>query len=175
MIERRKPSAQAGNNEGAWDDLVVETRMLRRKLNFWQRTVWLLLGAVVILGTVVWQRGELRRRECFQSLEYFAKLAHDNQLGRQDPAILEQQWQALEPGMAKLSPIHYDLIVQNWLATPKADEKLPLAVCRESHFLMLSRGRHVLFRDVMGEHIEWDPEDAAADIVAKALKDNRTK
>jgi hypothetical protein len=174
-MDERRPAPPRNGNDGAWDDLVVETQMLRRKLNFWQRTVWLLVGAVVILGTVVWQRGELRRRECLQALQYYAEQARRDRLGRQDPAILEQQWQSLNPGPAKLSPIHYDLIVQNWLATPKADEKLPLAVCRESHFLMLSRGRHVLFRDPKGEPVEWMSEDAAMDIVAQALKDNRTK
>jgi hypothetical protein len=40
---------------------------------------------------------------------------------------------------------------------------------------MLSRGRHVLFRDPKGEPVEWMSEDAAMDIVAQALKDNRTK
>jgi hypothetical protein len=152
------------------EDLLAETRSLRRRLEFWQRMVWLLAGAVVIIGTVVWQRGELRRRECYQSLEYYAEQAVQRRLSDQHLSILEQQWQALDKGPAKVTAIHYDLIAANWLVTPKPDEELPLAVCRESHFLAMSRGRHVLYRSARGFRIEWMSAEAADPFVAEAAR-----
>jgi len=171
-IDPSRPRPAVDANSGELDDLLNETRTLQRRVNFWQRTAWLLLGGVVIVGTIIWQRGELRRRECYQSLDYYAGLARRAQLGRQHPEILEQQWQSFDKGMVKLTAIHYDLIVQNWLATPKPGERLPLAVCRESHFLTLSLGRYVLFHGEDGDRIEWRSEEKAQELVGEAAKDN---
>jgi hypothetical protein len=155
------------------DELRSETQSLRRRLNFWQRAAWLLVGCGVIVGTIIWQRGELRRRECANSLEYHASRAERIQLGSQSPDILEHQWQFMEQGLARAAPMHYDLIVHNWRTTPSGSESLPLAVCRESHFLALSRGRNVLRR--VGDRFEivWMSEEAVGPIVADAAKDNR--
>ncbi len=154
------------------DDLLNETRMLRRRVNFWQRTAWLLLGAAVIVGSVIWQRGELRRRECAKSLSDLATVAFQNKLDHQDRNILEQQWRSIEQSGARLAPVHYDLIVENWMMQPRAGESLPLAVCRETHFLALSRGRNVLLRDDKGLRVEWRSEEAVATLVELAARDN---
>ena len=157
------------------DDLLNETRVLQRRVNFWQRTVWLLLGTVVVFGTVIWQRGELRRKQCRLSLQRYAQVAKANQLESQNSAILEQQWQQLiDEGIEKVPSIHYDLIVKNWHQTPKPGEMLPLAVCREPHFMAMSRGRHVLYRDVDGFRVEWRSEERAEPIVLEAAADNHT-
>lgn len=154
------------------DELLAETRSLRRRVEFWQRIVWLILGACVILTTVIWQRGELRSRECFQALLYYSGQARRLHLADQHPAIFEQQWQSLEAGPVKITPIHYDLIVENWKITPKPGEILPLAVCRDSHLLLFTQGRHVLLRDENGMHIEWRSEPDVRPIVDLAAKDN---
>jgi len=156
-------------------DLIAETRSLRRRVEFWQRAVWLIVGAVVIVATVIWQRGEIRRRECYQSLESYAEEASRRRLSEQHPTIFEQQWQNLEKGQAKFSPFHYDLIVENWRINAKPGEVLPLAVCRDSHLLMFMQGRNVLLRDAEAVRVEWRSELAAAEIVAKAAADNRSR
>ena len=159
--------------EGAMDDLLNETRALQRRVSFWQRTAWMLLGTLVIFATVIWQRGELRRRECAYSLMYYADEAQRDKLGTTSNEMLETQWQSLDPGSAKLAPNHYDLIVKNWQVAPKSGESLPLAVCRESHFLAVSRGRHVLLRETGGFRVEWYSEERAEPIVREAAADNR--
>jgi hypothetical protein len=169
--EQDKPIRRSAE-DGAMDDLLNETRMLRRRVNFWQRTAWLLLGAVVVVGSVIWQRGELRRRECGRSLFDLATVAHRHRLESQNRSILEQQWHSTEHAGTKLAPIHYDLIVENWLMKPRAGESLPLAVCREAHFLALSRGRNVLIRDDKGLRVEWRSEEAVAPVVELAARDN---
>lgn len=157
------------------DDLLNETRVLRRRVNFWQRTAWLLLGTLVIFATVIWQRGELRRRECYYSLTGYGEQADKRQLGATSSDMLEAQWLALEPVNAKIAPSHYDLIVRNWQTTPKPGESIPLAVCRESHFLAVSRGRHVLLRDAGGLRVEWRSEGSVEPIVREAAADNKSR
>lgn len=159
-------------DDGAMDDLLNETRMLRRRVNFWQRTAWLLLGGVVIVGTVIWQRGELRRRECAKSLHDLAVNAFQNKIEHQNRTILEQQWLTTDHSNTTFEPIHYDLVVENWVIQPKPGETLPLAVCRETHFLAFSRGRNVLLRDDKGLRVEWRSDEAAAAIVQLAARDN---
>ena len=159
--------------EGAMDDLLNETRVLQRRVNFWQRTAWLLLGTLVIFATVIWQRGELRRRECAYALLDYGKTALKRQLGSTSSEILETQWQALEPVNAKISPSHYDLIAKNWQVVPKPGEVIPLAVCREAHFLATSRGRHVLLRSTEGLKVEWRSEESVEPLVREAASDNR--
>ena len=161
--------------DGAVDDLLQETRVLKRRVNFWQRTAWLLLGALVIFGTVIWQRGELRRRECSYALHDYGETALKRSLGASATDLLESQWQALEPGNGKVSPSHYDLISKNWQLTPKVGERLPLAVCRETHTLAFSRGRHVLYRAPDGLSIQWLSEQEAEPILREAMADNRIR
>lgn len=162
--------------EGAMDDLRNETRVLRRRVNFWQRTAWLLLGTLVIFATVIWQRGELRRRECAYALLDYGETALKRQLGSTSSEMLEAQWQALEPVNAKISPSHYDLIARNWQLTPKPGELIPLAVCREPHSLATSRGRHVLLRGVKPPlQVEWRSEESVEPLVREAAADNHVR
>ena len=154
-------------------DLVAQTRSLRRKLTFWRRTVWMILGAGAIFAAILWNRGETHRRACHAAFDYYARLAIKSRLVGQQPEILEQQWQILDPGETRISAVHYNLIVRNWLAAPKVGESLDLAVCREPHFTLFSQMRHVLRRTDAGINIEWIRDEAAAAIVAEALRDDK--
>ena len=100
-------------------DLVAQTRSLRRKLVFWRRVAWLLLGGIVMVAAVVWNRGESHRRVCYQALETLDKLARDTKLSEQRPEILEEQWRSFDSGSTAIPSYHYDLIVHNWQANPR--------------------------------------------------------
>ena len=154
-------------------DLVAQTRSLRRKLTFWRRAAWLILGGGAIFAAVVWNRGESHQRVCYAALDHYARLAIKSKLEDQRPEILEQQWQILDQGDTRISAIHYNLIVKNWLSTPKPGESLNLAVCREPHVTLLSQMRHLLRRTDAGISIEWISDEAAAPIVAEALRDDK--
>ena len=153
-------------------DVVAESRSLQRKLIFWRRTAGMLLGMALVVGVVLWQRAEVQRQACAESLTYYAKLAHDTHLEEQPVRLLEAQWQTLnqlpkaEP--RSTSPRHYSLLVDHWHQTPRAGESLPLAVCNYPHFGLLAKGRHVLYHDSNGFHVEWVNEDIAAPIAAAA-------
>jgi hypothetical protein len=154
-------------------DLVAQTRSLRRKLTFWRRLAWLVLGAGAIFVAVLWNRGESHRRLCGAALDHYVKLADKSKLAGQRPEILEQQWQIMEQASTSNPTTHYNLIVKNWQVTPKPGEVLDLAVCREPHFTLLSQMRHVLRRDVSGPSIEWITDEQAAAIVAEAQRDDK--
>jgi hypothetical protein len=156
-------------------DLTAQTRSLRRKLVFWRRTAWLLLGGIGIFLAVLLNRGMTHQRECFQSLRHYAELAMKTKLGDQNPEILEQQWQSLEMGTVRISPIHYDLIVANWISRPKPGESQPLAICRDAHFSLMGTHRHVLYRDESGTRIEWMIDESTQHILQEALRDNHGK
>ena len=46
-----KTNQPRSSEDVAMDDLIIETWSLKRRVSFWQRTAWLLLGAVVIFMT----------------------------------------------------------------------------------------------------------------------------
>ena len=144
-----------------------QARALRRRLTFWRRTAWLLFGIGVLVFVVTWHRGTVRRRECRQSLEWYARQAADSKLDQAPSEVLESHWRRLSKGEVNLSAGHYALIVQNWLQTPPPGESLPLAACRDPHVAIFTRGLHVLFRDENGTYIEWLAEDEAAPILAR--------
>jgi hypothetical protein len=160
---------QEGDDE---PDVVAESRGLQRKLVFWRRAAGMLLGIALIVGIVLWQRAELQRRACAESLNYYAKLARETHLEEQPPRLLEAQWQTLnrlpKADPKPVSPKHYSLIVDNWDQTPRAGDSLPLAVCNYPHWGLFAKGRHVLYHDGNGFHIEWVAEDLAAPIAAAA-------
>lgn len=153
-------------------DLVTQTRQLRRKVTFWRRAAWLILGAAAVFVVVFWNRGETRRRECRESLGLYAEIAAEVHLSEQHVDILEAQWNEFEPPLRGSSPMHYDLIARNWMAAPKPGESIPLAVCRDRHITTFSIGRHVLMKTEKGHRIVWLDEDAAEPIVEDARRDN---
>lgn len=146
-------------------DLRAQSQMLRRKMLFWQRIAWLLVGLVVVSIVVVWQRSEIRRRDCRLALEHYAKLAHEQELRLEPEALLEVQWQHLDQGSVHLSPSHYKLFVQNWLRVPSSDEPVPLVICADPHSTLLGKGRHVLYYGPNGYRIEWLPEKQAVELL----------
>jgi hypothetical protein len=153
-------------------DLLAESRSLQRRLVFWRRVAGLLVGLVAIVLIVLWQRAELRRRTCADSLAYYGKLADAAHLERQPARLLEAQWQTLDqaPGAErKIVPSsHYSLVVEDWGQTPRKGESLPLAICNHTHLGLLAQGRNVLYRDTNGSHVEWLDEESAAPVVAAA-------
>jgi hypothetical protein len=155
-------------------DVLAESRSLQRKLVFWRRAAGLLVGIAVVVLIVFWQRAELRRRTCADSLAYYAKLAQKAHLEKQPPGLLDAQWQSLDQMAGAeskpVSPKHYSLIVENWGQTPRPGESLPLAVCNHTHLGLFAQGRNVLFRDADGYHVEWLSEDRAAPILAAARR-----
>jgi len=151
--------------------LLAEARSLRRRLAFWRRTAWLLLGLVVLVLIVAWQRTTVRRRECRQSLEHYVEMAKSASLDHEPAEVLESQWQRFPKDSAALPAKHYALFVQNWLKSPGPDGSLPLAACRGSHAAVFTRGRHVLFRDEDGMHVKWLSEEDAAPYVARIQQD----
>lgn len=157
------------------DDAIAETQALRRKVVFWRRVAWLAVGGAAIVMLVVWTRGQTRQGECSAALSHFAELASIHHLSEQHPAILEQQWQQFDTTVSSIPPEHYDLIVKNWVAAQNPGEDLVLAICRDSHLLLFSSGRHVLKRHGKSYAIEWLSEDAAAPIAAEARKDNHSR
>jgi hypothetical protein len=150
---------------------VAEARSLQRKLVFWQRTAWLLIGLVLLIVVVAWQRTTVRRRECRQALEHYAGAARTARLDQETTETLASQWRQLGRGPVNYSSRHYALIVHNWLQTLGAEQSLPIVVCRDSHAAVLSRGRHVLFREAGGMRVEWLVEEEAASIVDRARRD----
>lgn len=158
-------------NDADSRDLIAQTRALRRKVTFWRRTAWLLLGGAIVFGAVFYSRGETRRRECRESLEHYAKMATRFKLAEQHPDILEQQWDEFEQLAGGTSPQHYDLIVRNWAKLPKAGEQIPLAVCRDRHVTSVAIGRHVLMNTVEGHELVWTAEEDAVNIVREARGD----
>lgn len=135
----------------------------------------MVLGTAFVIVAVVWNRYETRRRECRDTLASYAEMAKKSDLAHEHTGILEQQWQEFETPPNGNSPRHYDLIVLNWTVVPKEGEKVPLAICADTHLELLTRGRHVLFNTSEGFQIEWLPEEEAQPILEKALKDNPHK
>lgn len=152
-------------------DLVAQTRALRRKVTFWRRTAWLVIGGAIVFGAVFYSRGETRRRECRESLDHYARMATRFNLAEQHPDILEQQWDEFEQLAGGTSPQHYDLIVRNWAKLPKAREQIPLAVCRDRHVTSVAIGRHVLMKTADGHKLVWMAEEDASNIVREARGD----
>jgi hypothetical protein len=151
-------------------DLVAATRSLRRRVAFWRRAVWLLLGAAVIFAAILWNRGESHRRECYKSLDHFAKLAQHMRLSEAYRGFVEQQWQTLDPGNVRIGAIHYALITNNWLLRVQPGESIPLAVCREPHASLFGKSRHVLFRETTGDRIEWMDDEQAQPYAVMAAR-----
>ncbi|RIK67321.1 MAG: hypothetical protein DCC65_07175 [Planctomycetota bacterium] len=156
-------------------DLVAQTRALNKKVTFWRRMAWLLIGGVVVFGAVLYSRGETRRRECRESLQHYMELAEKYKLSEQHPELLEQQWDQFETPGGGTSALHYDLIVRNWTQIPKAGESIPLAVCRDRHLTSFSIGRHVLMNTTEGYRIVWMKEDDAEHLARQARQDNPKK
>lgn len=156
-------------------DLVAQTRSLQKKVTFWRRLAWLLFGGVVVFGTIFYSRGETRRRECRESLQFYSQLAQKHNLAEQHPEILEQQWNQFEQAPTGTSPLHYDLIVRNWTQVPKDGESIPLAVCRDRHLTSFAIGRHVLMNTTDGYRVVWISEDQAKPLLLQASQDNPTR
>ncbi len=150
------------------EDFRAEARGLRRRLTFWRRAAWLLLGIVVLVSMLAWQRTTIRRRECRQAFEMYARQAEESSLSQAPAEVMELHWKQFARGSANFPPSHYALIVPNWLRTPGEHESLPLAVCEQSHPGVLKRGRHVLFRDRDRTYIVWMSDAEAAPIMAEA-------
>ncbi|MFQ5495899.1 MAG: hypothetical protein ACE5EX_11020 [Phycisphaerae bacterium] len=149
----------------------VEAKALRRKLSFWRRTVALLLGATVVVLGMMWRQGSTRRAACRVSLAHFAALAKQYHLDTTPVALLKDQWHRWGLDSVSVPAWHYELVVDNWIRVPKPGERVPLAVCSQPHRVMFSLGRHVLFRDGSGEHVEWVPEEQATPILQQAFTD----
>ncbi|HVP10351.1 MAG TPA: hypothetical protein VMV94_04090 [Phycisphaerae bacterium] len=165
-----EPRRPQGDDE---PDVLAGGQVLQRKMVFWRRTAGLLLGLALVVVFVFWQRAELRRKTCADSLAYFGKLAQEAHLADQrDPFLLDNQWQTIDqsPGAEakSVSPKHYSLILENWGQTPRPGESLPLAVCNHTHLGLFFTGRNVLFHDASGYHVRWLSEEQAAPIVAAA-------
>jgi hypothetical protein len=133
--------------------------------------VLLFAGLLVLTALIVWQRSDLRRRECRRAFERHVDRIILLGLDHGPADELTAGWRQLSKGPIRPMASHYDLIVDNWTMAPQADEANPLAVCRESHATVLSRGRHVLFRDTTGTRIEWLTEEEAAPIRRLAAGD----
>jgi len=164
-VTNRAPDGLGESQPNDLLDLRAQSQMLRRKVLFWKRTAWLLVGVVVVSIVVVWQRSEIRRRECRVAIERYAKLAHEQDLRLEPEVLIETQWQHLDQDSVHLSPSHYVLFVQNWLRIPSSDEPIPLAICADSHSTLMGSGRHVLFYGPDGYRIEWLPETQAAELL----------
>lgn len=160
---------QPSKQEGPSDEL-VESRTLRRKLIFWRRVAGSSIGIVLVIVMVLWQRGHARQQECRMALEYYAQFAQSGELAGTSPALLRAQWDNLRgEAVFRVSPSQYRLIIENWGITPTPGKQIPLAVRRNALSLLYTKGRHVLFRDENGYHVEWLSENEARPIVAKAV------
>ena len=163
---------QPSKHEGLSDDS-IESRTLRRKLVFWRRVAWSCIGIVLVIVMVLWQRGNARQQECRAALEHYAGFAQSGELASTSPALLRAQWDN-QQGEATLhvSPSQYRLITGNWGIAPEPGKRIPLAVRRNALSLLFTKGRHVLFRDEDGYHVEWLSESEARPIVAQAIASN---
>lgn len=164
---------QQGPRHGDSMDAVALNRTLSRKVTFWRRAAWLVLGGAAVFGMVFYSRGETRRRECRESLAHYADIAAKVRLFDEDPAILEKQWDQFEQPPNNNSPLHYDLIVRNWIRQPKPGDAVPLAVCRDRHITSLSVGRHVLMNTPNGYKVVWIKDEDALSYLKDARQDNR--
>lgn len=142
-------------------DVVAEARSLRRRLLFWKRAAYLLLGLALVIAVVLGNRTTIRCRECEQALTHYAELVSKARLEQQPPEVVVSVWADLDPGEVALSPGHYALFVQNWFQPPGPEETRPLAMCGDSHVRLLNRGRHVLYRDAQRTFVRWVDEDEA--------------
>jgi len=147
-------------------------RSLQRKLTFWRRAAWSVLGLVLIFTIVLWNRAVTHRRNCAGALELYARLANSARLEREPEEILKAQWQDISRHANEkprpFPPSHYLLIVDNWGRVPIAGESIPLAVCSSPHLVLFSYGRHVLYRDDKGLHVKWVDEDTVQPILVQA-------
>ena len=168
MTENETTSNCSGRHDP--NVLRAEGRVLRRKLSFWRRTVWLLLGVIIVVAAVAYQRGIARRSSCKQSLEHFAELANRQRLETAPLELMDAEWRNLDSKTTARLPGHYELIVDNWLRQAVEGESLPLAVCGHAHQFQFSSGRHVLFREVGGDQVRWLAEAEALSIVKQALE-----
>lgn len=160
--------------------LVAESRSLQRKLKFWRRAAWLLVGMVLVVAAMAWKRADTHRHNCCLALERCADLAQAAQLDKEPPTLVKEQWRGLgrdsiKGPAAAFRPDHYLLIIQNWGQAPMPGESLPLAVCSSPHLVLFSYGRHVLVRDTDGYHVVWYDENRAAPIVSMAREEEQKK
>jgi hypothetical protein len=150
----------------------METQRLRRRVAFWRRMAGVLAGGIALVLFVAWNRSQVRRHECRASLELYALEAKEANLTAQHPGILEAQWQNLPPMSSGFAPQHYDLIVSNWAIEPGPDDRVPLAVCRDSHTALFSRGRNTLAHTSKGIGVFWARSETADRLATDAAKDN---
>ena len=165
----RTPFTANGNDTV---DIAAQARSLRRKLLFWRRVLLFVVGVAIIVVLVAWQRTTIRMRECAQALQHYAELAKASTLELGPPEAFEAQWQRLPKDRLSVSASHYSPLVQNWVRRAGPGEALPLAVCRDSHVVFLTRGRHVLYRDDQRDYVKWISEEQAEDILKGIRSDS---
>jgi hypothetical protein len=166
-----RPQFTPTNTEDA-EQLVAEARSLRRRLLFWKRLGFFVLGLALFLAFLSWQRTTIRCRECVEALQRYTGMAQQARLETSVAETLQSQWEHFARGPVKLDAAHYLLIPENWRQIPAAGESLPLAICRDSHVSFIARGRYVLYRDAQSHiTIKWLSEEEAAPILARAKRE----
>lgn len=151
--------------DSAQRELLEEAKALRRKLNFWRKMAAFMVGVILLVLVVIWQRGREDISMCRAALSHYAQVAQARKLEAEALNVLETQWRALPVENAKLASDHYHLIAGNWRILPKPHESIPLAVCQSPHEDLIFRGRHVLERDQRGLHTRWVSEGDVAPIL----------
>lgn len=156
-------------------DVVAEARSLRRRLLFWRRSAYLLLGLALVIAVVLGHRTTIRCRECEQSLAHYAAEARRIGLAQQPLEVVVPTWADLDPANVGLSPSHYALFVHNWVQRPLPGEFVPLAICGDSHVRLFNRGRYVLFRDEQRTYIKWIDESEAGSLLKSLPRSGRLR
>lgn len=139
----------------------------RRRAAFWRRLFGILLGLLLVLGVVVWQRANSLAAQCRNALHAYADAATAQGLAARPPSLIAAEWANMDT-LENLPARHYHVIAPNWLVAPAPGQAVPLAVCRDPHSRLLESGRHVLFQTEDGPEVRWIDEEHAGRLAEAA-------
>ncbi|MCB9853246.1 MAG: hypothetical protein H6819_09145 [Phycisphaerales bacterium] len=142
-----------------------EVRIQRRKAAFRRHASSVLIGAVLVVCVVFWQRNQSSIQRCGDSLTAYGNLSAAMHLEREPVELIESSWLAIHSD-APYGAGHYKVISINWIKQPDAGDGVPLAMCAESHGSLSGRGRNVLYRTTTGLETRWLDEEAAQAMLA---------
>ncbi len=157
-----------------WGSLDAEqARYLRRRIQFWKSVAGMLGLGIALAVVVFFVRRSTFVDRCRASLDHYGRVAEALKLSQFDTAMLTLQWRNLDPAKDGYPASHYQIVPQNWAATPKEGEEIPLAVCEEVHGTITGGGRNVLYRTPKGMLVRFVDEPAAAEIAAQGVRGER--
>lgn len=160
-----------GLHRDDWRSLdAEEARSLRRRVLFWRSIAGLLLLGITLAAALFTLRRIGLRDRCRLALEHFARSAIAARLADAPLETRVLQWQTIDAANESYYPSHFRIFPGNWRTTTTEPERTPLAVCEESHGIILDTGRHVLYRENGQLVVDWVTESAAGEMAEQARR-----